>query len=124
MLSSVQIETFFKNVRKELSKTPKFYFFDCGFRNALLNNFEPLSLREDRGKLFENFVCNFLGDIFGYDNLKFWRSKAKNEIDFIIEQKLAVEIKYSDALIKLGRYRSFLDKYNLPLYFFDLPKKS
>ena len=119
-----RLRPLFKNVRKELSKTPKFYFYDCGLRNALLKNFEPVSLREDRGELFENFVCNFLGDIFGYDNLKFWRSKAKNEIDFIIEQKLAVEAKYSDVLVKLGRYRSFLEKYNWPLYFLIFQRSS
>jgi len=113
-----RLTPFFKNIRKELTKTPKYYFFDCGFRNALLKNFQPLDLREDKGVLFENFVFNFLGDLFGYENLQFWRSKDKNEIDFIVEQRLAIEVKYSDRLIRPGRYQKFLTKYNFPLYFF------
>ena len=112
-----RIRPFFKNTRKELSKTPKFYFFDCGLRNALLRNFEPLTIREDRGQLFENFVFNFLGYLFGYENIQFWRTKDKNEIDFIVPQKRAIEAKYSDASIRLGRYRSFFKNYDLPLNF-------
>ncbi|AEH44598.1 hypothetical protein Thein_0718 [Thermodesulfatator indicus DSM 15286] len=119
-----RIRPFFKNVRKELSKTPKFYFFDCGLRNALLNNFELLNTRQDTGQLFENFVFNFLGDLFGYENIQFWRTKDKNEIDFIVEQKRAVEAKYSDSSIKLGRYRYFLEKYNLPLHFLIFKRSS
>jgi len=112
-----RIRPFFRNIRKELTKTPKFYFFDCGLRNALLRNFEILPARPDNGQLFENFVFNFLGDLFGYENIQFWRSKDKNEIDFIVEQKRAIEAKYSDKGLKLGRYRSFLERYNMPLHF-------
>ncbi len=119
-----RIRPFFRNVRKELSKTPKFYFFDCGLRNALLRNFETLSTRQDRGQLFENFIFNFLGDLFGYENIQFWRSKDKNEIDFIVEQKRAIETKYSNRTLKFGRYRSFLERYDMPLHFLILQKES
>ncbi len=119
-----RITPFFRNVRKELSKTPKIYFYDCGFRNALLRNFTPLELREDRGALFENFIFNFLGDLFDYQDIRFWRSKDKKEIDFIVEQQLAVEARYSEALVHPGRYKGFLEKYPYFLFYFLIFERS
>ncbi len=113
-----KITPFFKNIRKELTKSPKFYFFDCGLRNALLKDFSPLSSRQDQGQLFENFVFNFLGDIFHYENINFWRSKSKLEIDFIVDKRMAIEVKNSPSLIRFGKYRNFLEKYDMPFYFF------
>ena len=50
------VKPFFRNPRKELTKMPKVYFYDTGLRNALVNNFDPLPLRPDRGALIENAV--------------------------------------------------------------------
>jgi hypothetical protein len=117
------ISPYFRNIRSEISKTPKVYFYDCGLRNALLKRFEPLGIREDKGELFENFVFNYFGNIYGFENIKYWRTKSKNEVDFIINEQLAVECKFSDSGIKFGKYNYFLEKYNMPLYFITFEKK-
>ena len=52
------IRGFSRNLRKEISKTSKYYFFDMGVRNALIRNFNPLSLRGDAGAMFENWVIS------------------------------------------------------------------
>ena len=110
---------FYKNIRKELTKMPKIYFYDCGLRNALLKNFEHLELREDKGNLFECFVFNFLGNLFSYEQLNFWRTKDKNEVDFIIEdKKIAIEVKYNSQQIRKKRYLDFQKRYNFELYYF------
>ncbi len=114
---------YFKNIRSEISKTPKVYFYDCGLKNALLRRFEPLSIREDKGALFENFIFNYFGHIYGFENIKYWRTKSKNEIDFVINEQFAVECKFSDSGIKLGKYGCFLKNYKMPLYFAVFEKR-
>lgn len=51
-----RLNGFNRNLRTELKKSKKFYFFDNGIRNAILQNFAPLSLRQDAGALWENFI--------------------------------------------------------------------
>lgn len=92
---------FFKNYKKEISKTPKIYFMDLGLRNLLLANWQSLELRNDQGALFENLVflelCN--QDIYKLKRYHFWRTTNQTEIDFIIEDGTnlkAIEAKYSN----------------------------
>jgi len=47
---------FSRNLRKEITKNPRFYFFDNGIRNALIGNFNPLAIRTDLGELWENYI--------------------------------------------------------------------
>jgi len=92
---------FSRNLRKEIGKLRKVYFYDLGIRNALINNQNPLSLRADVGAMFENFVIaekkkeeNFVGHL---KNLYFWRTYAKQEIDLVEEvggKLYAYEIKW------------------------------
>jgi predicted AAA+ superfamily ATPase len=103
---------FYNNVRKEISKMPKVFLFDTGLRNKILNNFEPMDLRPDRGVVFENFIFKMLLDQYGFDTLKFWRSQSKNEVDFIlVNEKKAIEVKYNSSLFKPKRYAAFFSKY-------------
>ena len=51
----INLRGFSRNLRKEISKTSKYYFIDIGLRNALIRNFNPLNLRQDSGDLFENW---------------------------------------------------------------------
>lgn len=81
---------FSRNLRKEVGKTQKIYFYDVGVRNALLQAFAPLSLRNDVGALWENFCiverlkkANNSGLA---SNRYFWRTYDKKEIDFIEER--------------------------------------
>lgn len=81
------LRSFSRNVRNELKKSRKIYFYDNGVRNALISNLNPLDLRTDVGALWENFVisermkrCNY--DI-NYANCYFWRTTQQQELDYI-----------------------------------------
>ncbi len=107
---------YFKNKRTELSKNPKVFFLDNGFRNKIIDNFSHLARRTDGGALAENFVFNTLRgkDLSG---LHFWRSKSQAEVDFVIEKAglvLPIEVKYSRLGNKiLGKsFFSFINKYH------------
>lgn len=93
---------FSRNLRKELGKLRKIYFYDLGVRNSLINNYNSLTLRNDIGALWENFVIaekkkeeNFIGNRL---SLYFWRTWDKQEIDLIEEKRgklIACEVKWS-----------------------------
>lgn len=104
--------------RREITGAPKIFFLDNGIRNQLLNSFFPeLDLRIDKGALFENWVFAEIHKWLPPQGaVKFWRSKAGAEIDFVIEyggDLFALEAKYS-PLKKAALSRSlssFLDAY-------------
>ncbi len=110
------LKPFSRNIRKEIKKLRKIYFFDLGIRNALINNFNPLDLRNDKGEMWENFIISErfkLNNNHKKDcNVYFWRTTEKKEIDYIEEKggKLyAFEIKWSKG--KIGGAREFIEKY-------------
>ena len=80
---------FSRNLRKELTKLRKIYFYDTGIRNALVNNFNNLNLRQDVGALWENFIISErlkFNNNRGKDvNVYFWRTHEQQEIDYIEE---------------------------------------
>lgn len=92
-----------RNLRKEVSKAGKWYFYDNGIRNAIIGNFNPLSIRQDVGALWENYIIserikanynNGLGKEF-----YFWRTYDRQEIDLIEEDSnslMALEIKWGN----------------------------
>ena len=92
---------FSRNLRKEIVKNQRYYFYDNGIRNALINNFNPLEMRNDIGALWENYVITerlkrqeYLGQPV---NAYFWRTYDKNEIDLVEERQGALsgfEIKW------------------------------
>ena len=91
---TIILHPYFVNIRSRLTKTPKIYMYDPGIRNALINNFNDLKFRNDKGELFENFLLLEL--LFRYDlfDLYFYRNTKQNEIDFIVKDKIAIEAKY------------------------------
>ncbi len=98
---------FNRNLRKEISKRDKIYFWDCGVRNAVINNFSLLSMRNDRGALWENFIIAERLKSLAYKQRSvssyFWRTYTGAELDYIEEQggKLtAYEIKYKQSNAK------------------------
>jgi len=85
-----ELKPFSRNLRNELRKLRKIYFFDTGVRNALINNFNSLNKRNDAGQLWENFIISErikINNNHGNDyNMYFWRTHNKKEIDYIEEK--------------------------------------
>ena len=81
------LRSFSRNVRSELKKSRKIYFYDNGVRNAILGDYKPLDLRTDTGALWENFVIserikhNSYNTFYGKNF--FWRTQQQQEIDYI-----------------------------------------
>lgn len=97
-----RLKSFSRNLRNELKKRNKIYFYDIGIRNAVINNFNTISLRNDIGNLWENFIISerikFLQFNRIYANQYFWRTHSKQEIDYIEEKEghiYAYEIKWN-----------------------------
>jgi predicted AAA+ superfamily ATPase len=94
-----EIKPYFRNRQKELSKNPKIYFNDLGFRNNLLENMGSLEKRPDAGAVIENGVFIRLSECCrSADRISFWRTKAGAEVDFILKIKdgvVPIEVKYS-----------------------------
>lgn len=93
-----------RNLRNEMTKKAKYYFFDTGIRNALIANFNPLELRNDTGMLWENFLMMERQKMQSYHaipvNPYFWRTWQQKEIDLIEEregQLFAYEFKWSGS---------------------------
>lgn len=78
-----------RNVRNEIKKGRKIYFYDNGVRNAIINNFNPLSSRSDTGALWENFLISERMKYLNSNKLEawkyFWRTTAQQEIDYLEE---------------------------------------
>lgn len=85
-----KIEGFSRNLRKEITKSSKWYFYDNGIRNAVINNFNMPDLRNDSGQLWENFLASERLKHQQYKRLKvnnfFWRTYDHQEIDWIEEE--------------------------------------
>lgn len=106
---------FYSNIRKELIKMPKVYFHDLGLRNALLNQFNPITQRLDKGMIKENYAYIRLRELYGNDLLRYWRTADGHEIDFIINHGLdsgeAIEIKFEEDNFNPLKYKRFLESY-------------
>lgn len=105
-----RIRPYSRNLRKEISKLRKIYFWDTGIRNALIKNLNPLNLRQDVGSLWENFVIAERikhNSNCGVDkNYYFWRTHRKEEIDFIEESEGSMtgfEIKWNKARLRIPK---------------------
>ena len=92
---------FSRNLRKEITKSRRYYFYDNGIRNGLINNFNPLAMRDDVGSLWESYI---LVERLKYNLYNgrlaesyFWRTYDRQEIDLVEEwggNVLAAEMKW------------------------------
>lgn len=93
---------FSRNLRKEISKSSKYYFWDLGVRNALIGRFDSLNRRDDTGVLWENYCVVERRKTVSQPGVQyhdyFWRLHSGAEIDYIEagEQLSGVEFKWSD----------------------------
>lgn len=112
-----RLPAFSRNVRNELKKSRKIYFYDNGIRNAIINSFKPTQLRADTGALWENYLvaerAKWLANHGYFANRYFWRTTQQQEIDYLEEKDgvlHAWEFKWSPT----GRVsfpRTFLNAY-------------
>lgn len=106
------VRPFYRNLRKELTRMPKVYFTDLGLRNFLVNDLRPLMARGDKGQLLENGIFRQLVDCYGWESVRFWRTAAKKEVDFILErEQLAYEVKTNPAGLRKTKYKEFIQHY-------------
>ena len=115
-----KLNGFSRNLRTELKRAKKFYFYDNGIRNAILQNFAPLALRQDVGALWENFFISerikanqYCGR---YVNSYFWRTNQQQEIDYIEEcdgQFSLFEMKWNPKRANTQFPNTFLTAYDV-----------
>ncbi len=108
-----------RNLRNELKKTRKIFFYDTGIRNAVLQNYAPVSLRNDMGALWENFFImeriKHNAYIGRHVNYYFWRTTTQQEIDFIEESDgefSIFEMKCNPTKSNAKFPQSFIDSYH------------
>jgi hypothetical protein len=114
-----KVSPFFKNIRKEITKAPVYYFTDLGLRNYAINNFGRVDEKsKDSGFLFENFIYKILRNNLQYTStsLNFWRTRDGAEVDFILNKQnkvIPVEVKFQELTTpNLPRsLQSFINKY-------------
>ena len=113
-----KVRGFSRNLRKEVSKNPRYYFFDNGVRNSLIQNFNPLQLRTDVGQLWENYLTverRKVNQTAGRSvNSYFWRTYDQKEIDCIEEHggKLyGFEFKWSQKELRRATRSEFMTAY-------------
>ena len=112
------VSSFSNNLRKEVVKSKKYYFYDLGIRNTLVGQFSDFEVRDDAGALWENFLFlerikknEYNGQNYNY---YFWRGYQGKEIDFI-EEKNEKLFAYEFKLNKKRFFtpKLFKDNYNL-----------
>lgn len=103
-----RLSSFSRNMRTEIKKGKKIYFYDNGIRNALIANFAALELRNDKGALLENYLVSErikkLRNTGDYSQCYFWRTNTQQEIDLIEEcdgKMRAYEFKWKDEKAKM-----------------------
>ena len=115
-----RLSAFSRNLRTELKKSKKIYFYDNGIRNAILQNFAPLALRADVGALWENFFISERVKANHYQGRYvksyFWRTIQQQEIDYIEEEDgafTAFEMKWNPKKASTALPSAFVKTYPL-----------
>ncbi len=111
-----RLPNFSSNLRNEIKRSRKIYFWDNGIRNALISDYRPVELRDDIGKLWENYIVSELFKKRDYLKLLaqpfFWRSKSSGDVDYleVLNSVItAYELKWNPK--KVARARAFQNAY-------------
>lgn len=112
----INIRVFSRNLRKEVTKSSRYYFYDNGIRNTLINNFNPISKRDDIGALWENYLVmeRIKKQVYQtiWSSNYFWRTYDQKEIDWVEEREGALygyEFKWNKSNVTPPRL--WLDTY-------------
>ena len=102
-----KVEGFSRNLRKEITKSSRWYFFDNGIRNAVIANFNPVESRNDIGQLWENYMISERIKYQEYNKISsnnyFWRTYEQQEIDWVEEREgflFGYEFKWKESKVK------------------------
>ena len=113
-----KVNGFSRNLRKEVTKNSRYYFYDNGVRNSLIQNFNPPHLRNDTGQLWENYLMierRKRNQITSHSvNTYFWRTYDQKEIDYIEEHSgklYGYEFKWQGGAIRRATRNEFLEAY-------------
>jgi predicted AAA+ superfamily ATPase len=113
-----RVSGFSRNLRKEVTKNSRYYFYDNGVRNSLIQNFNPLAVRNDAGQLWENFLTverRKANQAAGRSvNTYFWRTYDQKEIDCLEEhggRLFGYEFKWGGEEIRKSTRREFSEAY-------------
>jgi predicted AAA+ superfamily ATPase len=113
-----KVNGFSRNLRKEVTKNSRYYFYDNGVRNSLIQNFNPPNLRNDTGQLWENYLMierRKRNQITSHSvNTYFWRTYDQKEIDYIEEHSgklYGYEFKWQGGAIRRATRNEFLEAY-------------
>ena len=114
-----KVTPYFKNMRKELTKTPVFYFYDLGMRNYALGAYGTPVSPSESGFLFQNFIYNLLREKVEdtSNQIHHWRTTDKAEVDFVLDKNkeiIPIEIKYRalHAPETTRSFQSFISAYH------------
>lgn len=102
-LVAIEVPSFFATVKRKAIQTSKFYFFDLGVVRAILKRGEIKESDADFGRFFEAFIFQELNTFSNYNSLstlKYWRSTSDYEVDFILDDKMAIEVKATKKVSK------------------------
>ncbi len=118
-----KVSGFSRNLRKEIVKTKRWYFYDNGIRNAVISAFQPMNQRNDIGMLWENYLASERLKFQHYNGRKtnnyFWRTHDRQEIDWVEEYngKLSgFEFKYNFQKTKFRAPAAWKDAYPKATY--------
>ena len=113
-----KLHSFSRNLRNEIKKNKKIYFYDNGVRNVIIGNFNPLDLRQDTGGLWENFLISerLKQNKYKSTNAKmyFWRTKQQQEVDLVEEDNGVIsgfEFKWNHKK-QVRLPKTFVNEYN------------
>jgi predicted AAA+ superfamily ATPase len=112
-----KLSPYFRNIRKEITKSPVYYFHDIGLRNYAIGMFGMIRLPSDFSFPFENLILNIIRENIAFTgaDVYFWRTKDGAEVDFVIDyraKQIPIEVKYKKLHRKLNKIelsRSFLN---------------
>jgi len=114
-----KIAPFYGIGKKELRQKKKVYSQDLGLWNYVINDFDPNLSRRDRVELLESYAFRFFADRYDIDlDIRYRRTRGKQEIDFIVKEKQAYEAKFSESSYRAKKYEFFKNNYpEIPLRF-------
>ncbi len=113
-----RLPAYSKNLRNEIKRNQKIYFYDTGIRNAIISNFTNLSMRNDKGALWENFLISERQKqnkyLENFTEMYFWRTKQQQEVDLVEinnDEITGFEFKW-EAKRKIKLPKTFTESYN------------